>query len=97
MRDKEFAVLALAAMTGSTASDIQKVFQMRAAKPLCAMAWKAGLSMRMALRLQQEMAQIPPKELLYPKGGTDYPMTRDEIQWQLDFLDLENKGPAAPR
>lgn len=97
MRDREFAVLALAAMTGSTASDIQKVFQMRAAKPVCAMAWKAGLSMRMALRLQQEMAQIPLKELLYPKGGTDYPMTRDEIQWQLDFLDLENKGPAKPR
>lgn len=92
MRDREFVILALASLTRSTASDIQKVFNMRAAKPITAMAWQAGLSMRMALRLQQEMAQIPPKELLYPKGGTDYPMTREEIKWQLDFLDLENRG-----
>jgi uncharacterized protein (DUF2336 family) len=91
MRDREFVILALASLTRSTASDIHKVFSMRAAKPITAMAWKAGLSMRMALRLQQEIGQIPPKELLYPKGGTDYPMTREEIKWQLDFLDLENR------
>ncbi len=88
MRDKEFVVAALASLTRSTASDIQKIFQMRAAKPITAMAWKAGLSMRMALRLQQDMGLVAPKELLYPKGGTDYPMTREEIQWQLEFLDL---------
>lgn len=88
MRDREFVTVALASMTRSSASDIHKVFQMRAAKPIIAMAWKAGLSMRMALRLQQDIAQIPPKELIYPKGGTDYPLTREEIQWQLEFLGL---------
>lgn len=88
MRDRDFIIVALAAMTRSSASDIQKIIQLHKARPVIAMAWKAGLSMRMALRLQQDIAQIPPKELIYPKGGTDYPLTREEIQWQLEFLDL---------
>lgn len=88
MRDREFVIVALASLTRSSASDIQKAFQMRAPKPIIAVVWKAGLSMRMALRLQQDIAQIPPKELIYPKGGTDYPLSREEIQWQLEFLGL---------
>ena len=59
---------------------------MRKAKPVVALCWKAGLSMRFALRVQQEMAQIPASELLYPRDGTDYPMTTDELRWQLEFL-----------
>lgn len=88
MRDKEFVECGLAALARTDPDKVHKVFAMRAARPVCALAWKAGLSMRLALRLQQEMGQVPPKELLYPKGGTDYPLTRDELQWQLDFLEL---------
>jgi len=45
--------------------------------------------MRLALKLQQELGQVQTKELLYPRGGTDYPLTEEEMIWQLDFLGLE--------
>jgi hypothetical protein len=63
---------------------------MKAPKPIVALCWRAGLSMRFALRLQQEMAQIPHLDLIYPRGGTDYPLSEREMTVQLDFLGLKS-------
>jgi hypothetical protein len=68
---------------------IEKVLNLKAAKPIVAVSRRAGLSMRMALQLQKEMGQVPPKELLYPRGGTDYPMDDEELAKQLEFLGLK--------
>ncbi|MCB1531016.1 MAG: DUF2336 domain-containing protein [Rhodospirillales bacterium] len=89
MRDHEFVIVALAALAGTGAANIRKVFDMKTPKGICAVCWKAGLSMRMALRLQQEIGKIPSKELIYPKGGTDYPLSKEDMNWQIDFLGLD--------
>jgi hypothetical protein len=62
---------------------------LKAPKPIVAVCWRAGLSMRFALLLQQQLGQVQPTELLYPRGGTDYPLTKDELLWQLNFLGLK--------
>lgn len=86
MRDKEFVVQALARLARAQPDTVEGVFRMRKARPVVALCWRAGFSMRFALRLQQEMALVPPQELLYPREGTDYPLTDDELRWQLEFL-----------
>ncbi len=86
MHDKEFVVKALARMAKASPETIDGVLRMRKARPMVALSWKAGLSMRLALRLQMELAQVPPKDLMYPRDGTDYPLTDDELRWQLEFL-----------
>ncbi|QQG37369.1 MAG: DUF2336 domain-containing protein [Micavibrio aeruginosavorus] len=86
MRDKDFVVHAVARLARAQPETVESVFRMRKARPVVALCWRAGLSMRFALRLQQEMALVPPKELLYPRDGTDYPMTDEELRWQLEFL-----------
>ena len=91
MRDRDFVIMALARMGNCDVADVKKVFDMKAPKPIVALAWHAKLSMRMALQLQKEMGRIPPKELIYPKDGTDYPLTLEEIHWQLDFLNLRSE------
>lgn len=89
MRDREFAALALAQLAQVTPEQVLKIFDMQAAKPIVALAWKAGLSMRLALQLQKDAAHVPPREIIYPKGGTDYPMSEDALIWQLEFLGLK--------
>ena len=86
MRDKDFVIEAIASMAKASPQTVESVFKMRKARPVVALTWKAGLSMRMALRLQQEIALVPTKELLYPRDGTDYPLTDEELRWQLEFL-----------
>jgi hypothetical protein len=39
--------------------------------------------------LQKDVGQVPPKELMYPKGGTDYPLSDEDLEWQLEFLGLK--------
>lgn len=89
VRDKEFVILALAVLARTSKVNIEKVVAMKAAKPLVAVAWKAKLSMRTAMQLQQELAGIPTTELLYARGGTDYPLDAGEIKWQLEFLGIK--------
>lgn len=88
MRDRDFVIAAVAAMARTDLLTTRKIFEMQAAKPIVALSWKAGLSMRMALQLQREIGRVDPKGLLYPKGGTDYPLSDKDLEWQLEFLGL---------
>ncbi|MCL4677852.1 MAG: DUF2336 domain-containing protein [Alphaproteobacteria bacterium] len=89
VRDTEFVYAALAHLSGLREQMWREVFEARSAKPIVALCWKAGVSMRTALTLQRDLAQVPGKSLLYPKGGTDYPMSESELHWQLEFLGVK--------
>ena len=89
MRDHKFVMAAIATLCDCAIEDITHVFSMKAPKPVVAITWKAGLSMRIALRFQQELAHVPPRDLLYPKGGDKFSLTTDEMTWQLEFLGLK--------
>lgn len=43
---------------------------------------KVGFSVGVALPLQLRVANIPPTAALNPRGGTDYPLTPAETEWQ---------------
>jgi len=88
LRDQDFVIAALACLSGASRTDVAKIMAMGAPKPICALCWKAKLSMRLAFEIQKQMAKIPHKELLYPKDGTDYPLSDKDMQWQLEFLGL---------
>ena len=92
MRHRDFVAGAIAYLAKTSAAQVIKIFEMKSAKPVIALSWRAGLSMRMALQLQKDAAFVPPREIIYPKGGTDYPMTEEDINWQLEFLGLKKKG-----
>jgi uncharacterized protein (DUF2336 family) len=89
VHDDDFVVAALACLAGTSLSNVKRIFALRAAKPIIALSWRAGLSMRMALQLQKEMGRVPVKELVYPRDGTDYPVPPEELRWHMDFLGLK--------
>jgi uncharacterized protein (DUF2336 family) len=89
MREEEFVIAAIACLAHTTPVTVKRIMSMNAARPIVALSWKAGLSMRMALQLQQSLGRVPVKDLLYPRDGTDYPMKDSELQWQIEFLGLE--------
>jgi hypothetical protein len=41
--------------------------------------------MRAALGLQEKLALIPPNRRLNARNGLDFPLTEDEMRWQIDF------------
>lgn len=89
MRDRDFVYAALACLAETDLATVERIFALKAAKPIIALCWKAKLTMRFALRLQKELGHVQPRELVYPRDGTDYPLTRDEMLWQLEFIGVK--------
>jgi uncharacterized protein (DUF2336 family) len=88
VREYDFVVMAIAALLRTNVQRISSIMAMHAPKPIVAICWKAGLSMRTALAIQKDIAKVPPKELIYPRGGTDYPLSDKDLNWQIEFLEL---------
>lgn len=89
-QDDDFVVTALARRAGVHPHIVKKMLGAQAGKPVVALCWKAKLPMRLAVDLQKELAKVPVPEIIYAKGGTDYPLTPDEIKWQLEFYGIED-------
>jgi hypothetical protein len=58
-------------------------------KPIIALCWKAGISPRTCVDVQKLAGRLQPRELIYPKGGTDYPLSPADIRWQLEFFGVK--------
>ncbi len=89
VQDKDLAHACVAALAKVPVAVVEKIMSLNTPKPVIALSWKAGLSMRTALKLQQELAHVPHTELIYPRGGTDYPLEKSEINWQLEFFGIK--------
>jgi hypothetical protein len=47
--------------------------------------------MRIAFKLQTFVMKLPAHELLAARGGVNYPMTPEEMSWQLSCFDIQVK------
>jgi hypothetical protein len=88
MHDDKFVIACLALRIGCRAGDIEKIFDVRAPKSICALTWRAGFSMRFALKLQQTFGRVKPSALIYPRNGTDYPMPENDLRILSEALGL---------
>jgi uncharacterized protein (DUF2336 family) len=76
----------LALRAGLPLSLIDHILSAHSAKGVTALAWKAGCTMRLASQLQLRIGGIVPAQVLNPRSGTDYPLSAEEMDWQLDFF-----------
>jgi uncharacterized protein (DUF2336 family) len=71
---------------------IERACALRTAKGIVSLAWKAGLTVQTAVVLQVALAHLPPDMTLRPGRDGSFPMTEDEMRWQLAFLDIPDRG-----
>ncbi len=83
---KDQVMAALERDSGLNGIIVKKIMTSMSAKAVTALAWKSKLTMRQALQLQLKIAGIPPHQALNPRGGTDYPLTDREMEWQLELF-----------
>jgi uncharacterized protein (DUF2336 family) len=84
--DRSFVISAVAHL-GELATDVvNKAVSMSSPKGVTALTWKAGLSMRTAVQLQLRLARVPPVKVLQARDGIDYPLSEDEMRWQIEFF-----------
>lgn len=84
--DRSFVIAAIAQLGNFAADAVSKAVSMSSPKGVTAIAWKAGLSMRTAVQLQLRLARVPPLKVLQARDGIDYPLSEDEMLWQIEFF-----------
>jgi len=89
LREYDFIQMGLTLRSGLPLETVKRMIETRSAKAVTALVWRSGLGMRFALDLQREMAKVPHPELLYPRNGEDYPLSPEEMDWQIGFFKSE--------
>ena len=78
------AMLAVAAEVAAAVVD--RAATLRSAKGLVSLIWKAGFSMRCAVPVQMLLARLAPGNTLRATPTGDFPLSVEEMRWQLGFL-----------
>lgn len=81
---RDVVIHALSLMADVYLDDIREMIRVRNARRLTAAAWRAGLAMRTAFRIQKDVALIAPKDLINARDGFDYPLSEAQMDGLLD-------------
>src|SRR5690606_2996233 len=86
--DRNFVLQALIQNGRIPLSVIQKAFESRNGRLITALVWRAKFTMRTAVMIQRDLARVPPRMMLNARHGTDYPLSRAELEEQPRILGL---------
>jgi hypothetical protein len=65
---------------------VERAGSLRSPKGVVSLVWLADWSMELAVSLQSLVGQIAPAAILHSLDGRDFPLTPDEMRWQVDLL-----------
>lgn len=85
---REIVFESIAVLAPAHRTTVDKVFASRSAKAITALCWKAGLSMRIAFKIQSAVGKLRADELLPARAGVAYPLTETEMEWHLSYFGL---------
>jgi uncharacterized protein (DUF2336 family) len=80
------AAVMLAAAANVPLPAVRRAAMLRSAKGIVSLTWKAGFSMQAGYALQLLLAGLSPDAALKPGPGNSFPISVQEMRWQVDFL-----------
>ncbi len=84
--DRGFVIAALALASGLSRPAVQKVVSLASTKGIVAVVWRSGFSMGLAEQLQLRLGRIAPDAMMRAANGGGFPMTDEELDWQIEFF-----------
>ncbi|MBL4801666.1 MAG: DUF2336 domain-containing protein [Emcibacter sp.] len=86
-RQKELLSFCLSEMAKMPLDSIRKIISSKKARRVVALAWRCDLSMRTAIKIQQEISCIPTNKVLNARDGCDFPLSEVEMTYDLALYD----------
>ena len=87
VNDSHFTRYAISHMSGLPSEVVRKMLGSGSGKAVTSLCWKAGMTMRTAVQLQRKVAKVRSNSLLRARGGNEYPLTDDDMEWQIEFYE----------
>ena len=88
---RDIVIEALALLSNGSRAVVEKVFSSRSAKAITSLVWKAGLTMRIAFKIQTMVLKMHADELLPARAGVAFPLSEDEMVWHLSYFGFPQK------
>ena len=85
---KETVVRALSVLAKTDEITVRRIIEARSAKGAIALVWRAGLSVRVALKLQTQVMRLSGKDIVPARRGIDFPLSEDEMRWHLGYFGI---------
>ena len=76
----------LAIASGLPVVTVDRAAALHNTKAMVSIVWLACMPMRLATLVQTVLGQCPPAQAMAPDPRGDFPMTEEEMRWQLDLL-----------
>jgi uncharacterized protein (DUF2336 family) len=83
---RQSVVGALAVLAGVPTDTAARILDSGSAKPIVSLVWRAGLSVRVAFKIQTALLRLPAGELLPARDGVRFPLTEDQMRWHLNYF-----------
>ena len=83
---REFIISALSCLAKLPPDNVRRILEAGTAKPVTALVWSAGLSMRTSFKIQTLVMRLAAHELLPARGGIDFPLSEVEMRWHLNYF-----------
>ncbi len=81
----KFAIAALSVMADVSHEVGERIVAMQSSKGMVALAGRAGVSGEVLAQLQVRLCRIPPDQVLRSPDPGEYPLSDEEMTWQLEF------------
>ncbi len=94
--NRELVIESLALLAKAPRPVIEKIIAARSAKAITALVWHAGLSMRVAFKIQMLTVKLKGGELLPARSGVAYPLAEAEMRWHLSYFGFSDKPAPQP-
>jgi uncharacterized protein (DUF2336 family) len=74
----------LVELSGLPHETVSKMLNTGSSKAITALAWKAGLSMAFAEKIQSLIGKLPPKQVLRARHDGSFPLGEEDMDWYLE-------------
>ncbi len=86
---REIVTEGLSLLSDVTPDTVHRIFQSMSGKAVTALVWRAGLSMRVAFKIQTYLLRLPARDLVPAREGVQFPLTEDEMRWHLGYFGVD--------
>jgi len=87
--DATMATALLAVAADVPVEVVERAATLRSAKGLVSLVWQAGFTMRAAAAVQGLLGMLAPGEALAAGPGGGFPLSPEELRWQMTFLSAD--------
>lgn len=82
-KQSELAIQSLALLSAIPDKSVREILNKKKGSLVVALAWKAQLTMRTALQMQNDLAHVARPDFVNAKNGVDYPMSPDQMEYEI--------------